>query len=1488
MGKSIKKISKIVLIFLLVTAAIPTILYFVLKNHNVQTYLTHKIVKQVSENLNAKFEIESVNYRFFNKIVLKKVYIEDQLKDTLLYSDELICYIKKLDRKKQLIEISTIKLVDAKFYLHKFDTLQSMNLVFLTKSLAKKEKTAKDSANWQVVFRNIKLENTVFWYKSVRKREKDFGVNFNDLVCYIDDLDIRNLKVENGEVQFFTKKLIFREKSGFSVLRMNFGMHISPKFMKFKDVVIRTPYSFINADSLIFKHKDFDVYKEFAKNIYLDFNLQESNLSLIDLGYFVPIFKDINLNAGISGRAYNRLSNFKGKDIKIQIGKQTELITDFDLNGLPDYNQMFIYADFKKLNTWASDLEIINKFLKSGKKVVIPESFEKMGIISYNGVFSGFFDDFVTYGKFTSDLGKVVTDLSLKPDTSQTLAFSGNLKTMNFKVGELFPGTNRIGEISANAQIKGSVNNNKKLKATTRGTIQNIQINNYNYQNILIDGYLTNKTYDGFLSISDPNIDLSFSGGIDFSTEIPKFNFNASVPNANLYGLNIDKKDTTSNISFHVNAKFEGIDLDDAVGKIIFTDSKLKKYNETLEVDTLRVIAEHFISDTNKLLLQSDYIDASIIGDYKSSTLIQSIKNLYFNYAPALINHPTDTISLDYNNNFSLNLSLKNTALISKFFFPSLYLSDSTWLKFDYNANRKVFILKAQTKQAKFKEHTFNGLNVQTFSNDTLFTIITKSSSLILNNFFTLTDFKTTSIIHKNNIDLKIDWDNHKKNIYKGKILASTNFKQIKSFDAPSTQITILPSEIVVNDSVWHIDKSIINIDSTSYKVRNFLISHGEQYFSINGQISENPSDTLFVETGKINLAHLNILTKKSNLHFKGFIDGTANISDFYNSRLFFADLSINNLELNNESFGKTRINSTWLKEKNAIQLEAKTFYNNKSTIHFTGEYYPEIKNIDGAIIIDSLGLQVINPYLKSFASNVQGFGSGDVKINGTLKNPQFNGILLLENAGMTIDYINSRYFFNSIAKVENNSLIFTNVETYDIYNNKAITNGRVNFNHGISFNFGIDANNVLALNTKSIQNETFYGTAFATGLINVVGANHNTNLNISARTEPNTKINIPLERKQTKENVGFVSFVNSTSDNEEAKDETIDFSGFTLNFDLEITPDAEAQLIFDSKIGDVIRGNGEGNIKMSIDEKNDFKMYGDFTIEDGDYLFTLQNVINKRFKIKQGGNILWNGEPYDADIDIEAVYSLKTSLNTLVDSSYATYTNTDYKKRIPVDCQVFLTNKLMNPNISFNIDLPTADEESKTLVRSIINTEEKLNKQFLSLLVLNAFMKEQEGTENFYSGTSTTGLGTVTTSELLSNQLSNWLSQISDEWDIGINYRPGDEISKDQVEVALSTQILNDRVSINGNVGYGGQNLEQNTTNIVGDFNVEVKLNKSGKLRVKAFNESNDKLIYENAPYTQGVGIFYREEFNTFKQLMNKFWYKISGKDSTKVTPKN
>ncbi len=1480
MGKNIKKKYKISIIFLLVIITLPTAAFFILKSSKIQTYLTHKITQEVSENLNAKFEIEAVHFKFFNRIVLKNVYIEDQLKDTLLFSDEIICHIKEFNRKTKNINISKINLVNAIFYLNKPDSLQPVNLKFIINNL-KKDTIASSKPRWNVIFQNIEFQQTIFKLKTYKNKNSEYGVDFSNLICDIEDLDIRNLQFNKGTATFYIKKLKFKERSGFSAYNVKLNMSVGRNHMKFSNLKIRTPNSYINSDSISFRFNNYEEFQKFAKNIRLDFTFRESNVSFIDIGYFAPIFKGISLNTVLSGRFYSKLSTFKGKNVSFNFGEQTELITDFSLNGLPNHKQMFMYVDFKKLTTWAQDFELINKFLKNNKRIEIPERFNQLGIISYKGNFAGFYDDFVTYGKFTSELGNVSTDLSLKPEASKAIAFNGNLKTKDFFIGKLVPENTLIGKITMDAQIKGSASTNKRLKATTDGIIHSIDINNYNYQNIVIDGLLTEKTYNGILGISDPNIQLYFSGDIDFSREVPVFNFNADVPHANLYGLNIDKEDSTSNLSFNLNANFEGIDIDNAVGEVNFSNAKLHKLNETIIFDTLRLVSEQLL-DTHRIELKSDYIDAILTGTYKSTSLVQSLKNMYYNYLPALVRQAEDTINLNFNNSFTFNLNLKKTDVLTRFFLPEIFISNSSNIVFNYNAEQKRFLLNAFAKEFRISNHTFYDINISTFSNDSIFTALTKSNSLLLNNYFVLEKFKSTSIIHKNNIDLKIDWNNEDTVVNEGKILASTSIKQKSPFDDPSFEITILPSQVIVKDSLWYISKSSVNIDTTSYSINNFTVSHGDQTFKAEGKISENYNDTLFLGFKKINLSNINILTKDNKLEFKGIINGEANFSNLYKNPLFYSNIEIDNLVLNNENLGYTQIYSRWIDKDKAIQLEASTLENNKRTVNVSGNYYPENKSVEFNVILDKLGLHILNPFLKSFSSDITGLGDGSVLVNGQLKKPQFNGFIYIHDAAMTIDYLKTRYYFTTEAIVDNNILKFNNVDVYDSFKNDAKTNGHVKFgpNKEISVDFNIEANKIHSLNTTIEDNEAFYGTAFTSGIISIDGKKGNTFVDISAKTEKGTKISIPLVQTNSANNMEFLTFVNKSEETKTSQEEySPDFSGFGLNFELEITPDVEAQLIFDSKIGDVIRGKGEGDLKMKIGSDNDFKMYGDFTIEEGDYLFTLQNVINKKFKIERGGNIIWNGEPYDANVDFEAVYNLKTSLNSLViDTSY--YTNKDYyKKRIPVECQVFLTEKLMNPNIKFDINLPTADEEAKTLIKTAINTEEKLNKQFLSLLVLNSFMPEQTGSDAYLSDASTTtGLGTVTTSELLSNQLSHWLSQISDEWDIGVNYRPGDEISKDQVEVALSTQLLNDMVSINGNVGYGGQTVNQ-ASNLVGDFNVDVKLNKSGKIRLKAFNESNDKLLYENAPYTQGVGVFYREEFNSFSELLNKFWNRFRRK---------
>jgi hypothetical protein len=332
--------------------------------------------------------------------------------------------------------------------------------------------------------------------------------------------------------------------------------------------------------------------------------------------------------------------------------------------------------------------------------------------------------------------------------------------------------------------------------------------------------------------------------------------------------------------------------------------------------------------------------------------------------------------------------------------------------------------------------------------------------------------------------------------------------------------------------------------------------------------------------------------------------------------------------------------------------------------------------------------------------------------------------------------------------------------------------------------------------------------------------------------------------------------------------------SKIELNFDLDVSPEAEVQLILDETSGGVIRGKGEGKLNISLNSRGNVRMAGDYVISDGDYLFTLGNILNKRFAVEGGGTVSWNGAIEDASLDIRALYKTKASLSEI----FGEEEFTELKAKMPVECILSLSGRLQNPAISFDIGLPTADERTRELLRMAIDTEEELRRQFLYLLVMNSFYPDPSlynsgnisGTPVAQGGYSVSPIvGVTTTTEMLSNQLSNWLSQISNDFDVGFSYRPGSELTDQEVELALSTQLLNDKVTVNGNVDVRGNQSNTYTSNITGEFTVEVRL--TDMLRFKVFNRSNHNLYYQVHPYTQGVGLFFRRDFSTLKDLFIK-----------------
>ena len=471
------------------------------------------------------------------------------------------------------------------------------------------------------------------------------------------------------------------------------------------------------------------------------------------------------------------------------------------------------------------------------------------------------------------------------------------------------------------------------------------------------------------------------------------------------------------------------------------------------------------------------------------------------------------------------------------------------------------------------------------------------------------------------------------------------------------------------------------------------------------------------------------------------------------------------------------------------------------------------------------------------------------------------NGAIFAQNTSLKIDYLQSIFKMNDTVKFDKNGIKFNDIILTDEKGNNATLTGYVYHKYFKDYKADliINTNGCQVLNTKPKDNELFYGTAYATGVTTIKSDQNSISFDISARTDKNTKFFIPLNSGLSVSDYSFITFVDTKNPDTlklsgtNPVTTTVKQTGMDLNFDLEVTPDAEVKLIFDSKVGDEMTGTGSGDLNINLDRKGNFKISGDYIIEKGNYLFTLGNILNKSFNVENGGRISFNGDIDNAEIDIKAIYGLTTSL-------YAILQEDKYKVRADVECQLSLTGNLFNPVVKLNIELPDADEETKTSLKSMINNEEELNRQFFYLLVMNNFLA---------TTTSTTGTSAmaVTTTEMFSNQISNWLSQISNDFDLGFVYRPGNKnINSQELEVALSTQLLNDKVLVN--VRGTGSNAN-NTNQISGDFDAEVRITK--KIKFKVFNRYNNPYTGKQADYTQGIGLFYRQEFNKFSDLFRK-----------------
>ncbi len=1457
-----------------------------------QTYVAHKAANYLSEKLHTRVQIGSVDIQFFKKLVLEDVYIEDLHHDTLLYSKKLKLNIKTIDLEKHKIDIGEIELLNTKSKLIQYITDDNFNFQFIIDSFISDTSKKASKTPWDIKFDEVILINTDFTYRNEHDTLLTTGVNYFDLRTTSVNAKFKDITIDRDTIFAKIEYLSALEKSGFILDDFSGVAKVSPVGIQVDKLKIKTPHSLISTD-LTFTYKQFKDFKDFNNQVSMKAEFNHSQIEMNDISYFAPALNGLYKKLIFSGKISGKVNDLKGKKMNILVGgTTTQFIGDIKLTGLPNIEETAIYLNVESLKTNYKDLiQIPIPPFSTQQTLDIPVSIAKLGNMRFKGTFAGLYNDFYTYGNFSSALGNLSSDLSMRNDELKDKEFyKGILKSTSFDFGKFF-GTPILGKVTADVAIDGSGFTVEKVSANLKGTITSLDFKNYTYKNILVEGDVAKQIFKGKLNVKDDNIDFDFNGKVDFTQKLPKLDFITTINKADLGALHFVNSTKKTNFSTQLIVNVTGNNIDNLIGQINFDNTIYQQDNEIYKLSVFDLDAEQ-INGLKSITLSSDFMDAKVKGTFKILELPLTVEKLLSNYLPSYFGIKSFPKNIQAQN-FEYSFLFKKTDAVTRLFAPSVTIAPKTIIEGNFNSVNNKMSLIGNSSKLTFANFVLKNWNINASSNNK-FQFSTGCERLYITDSTWLNGFSLNSITNSDSVNLALVWDNKTAKQSKGDIKAFLHFN-------PNSIINfkILPSQFSIADSVWNINKANeVLIDTNRITVSQVILEHDNQSIGVNGIISENKEDQIKLTLNNFNLANLNIYVKVLGLNFKGTVNGESTITDIYHEPLFLSNNNFSSLFINDNKIGDGSIESIWNSTKEALYLHGSFTLGIVPNILFSGYYYPKkkIDNIDMELNLQAIQMQIFEPFVKDYCSDFSGFIAGNIAVRGSIKEPKLSGVLDVNAKKIKVNYLNTVYNFSQEIIIKNNSFDFDNIIVYDINHNKAVVNGKVYHDNFKNFqlDFDIHTKKFMCLNTTEINNNLYYGKAFVSGIINISGYTDNILIEAKVKTESATsndksdKINVLAKTEMTKfyipltssgelsEN-GFITFVKKDSSFRVKNDYKVTLGGLTLNFDLDVTSDAEVQLIFDQSVGDIIKTRGNGNIKLNIDTKGEFKMYGDYVITTGDYLFTLKNIINKKFEIENGSTIKWTGSPYKADLNLDAIYKARALLSPFFPDPVMNTSQINLKKRYPVDLKLLMTGGLMSPDINFNIGIPTVDVSTRQRVLGYIDNDAEVNRQVFSLLILNSFVTPYQLSNSGGAATPTVSSAAgsaagANTSELLSNQLSNMLSNISKDFDVGVNYRKGDAITKDEAALALSTQLFNDKLSIDGNVGVNNNN--QSTNNIVGDVNIDYKLTDDGKVRVKAFNKTNDIVnqVISTGPYTQGIGAFYREEFDTIGELYRRY----------------
>ncbi|MEP1097474.1 MAG: translocation/assembly module TamB domain-containing protein [Cyclobacteriaceae bacterium] len=1428
----------------------------------VQTFLTKKVLIELSERTKHNVSISSVKIAWLDRAELNDLLILDRKSDTLVFAKRILVNYKLTDiLNSEFLNVEEVVADKMHLQLIKHDSLSLLNLSELLNALKNPNKK-----NRPISVEAVSLGSLDFSISNNTKEVIENRLDVAHLDMHFSEMELANFELRNDTIMVDVIQLSGVEsRHGLELKELSSRLELNNQSLSLTNLNLQTASSQVS-DSIKLYYNGIANLSHFVDSVSFGLYFSDTRISAADLKILtgLDVFKS---SLRIDGTIWGKVEDFNMDQSRIGFGGESFIRGGLSSFGLPNLRSTFILADITDSHIVPEDIEPY-----VGQ---ISENIAQLGRVDFTGSFAGFLNDFVASGNFVTEKGSVHSDINLKiPEDPNQMQYSGNLELINVDLGAFFQSQKLVQKVSMKGRIDGKGITKENANFDLNAKVYNSGFYGYSYDSITANGTFASNFFKGTFSVDDPNCQVSGKADLELNLDHEIMRIDLDIDSTYLHKLNITLDSLVTGGKLRVD--IVNLDLDQFTGTAQIDSGFVRANNHEVGIDSINFIASLSNGERN-MKLSLPGVEAELSGNFKITDAIQDLSQFASDYASRIQLVDDSTIVNETQENYKMelfaqfdNLSRYLDSLKIPVEVPDGSILEAT---FRESKNSNLFVY-AQADYLKFGENIIyspileiNGSKSKE-SNDILTNFILESDRQKFSGVPETKNLLLEGIWQDNNIDLTTS-------IVQEQLKTRMRFETNVVLSEDSILIKMEPSEIVAFEDRWAFNPdNLITVYTDRVRVENFDIRNDLESIRLEGTYSIADSSRLGIKIEKLNLEKANPFIRTE---IAGLLDAELSIfkETFKEPYRFDGGFLVKEFMLKDFVVGDIQGRAEWNSTRKSIFSEINVERENFNSIDLSGYYYPfrQQEQLDFEMAFEKADLRIAQPFLEKDVSNLVGFADGKVKIGGSLAAPETIGQCTISEGSMRVKYLNTTYSFEGPVTFDRNEVRLDNFNLIDRKGAQSLVTGKIlhDFFQNLATDLEIRASNFEFLNTAATDNSLYYGSANGSGTVNISGPLNDLLVKASIKTEGGTRLFVPVTEGGDLSQQDYIAFLDFSDTTKLGEKEQYDFQGLTVDFDIEVTPDAYCELIFDIKTGDIIRGRGRGNIKLSVDRNGEFHMFGPLEITDGAYNFTVPGFINKEFTVVPGSQITWFGDPYNGTIDLNAVYLQRADFVPLM-SSTDDNTTGEFNGKVGINVNLNLTGGMLSPLIDF--DLQIADKIDETSTRqsklaAVMNNEQELKRQVISLLFLRRFSPPTS-----FELSQSNAIGN-SVSEFFSNQLSYLVSQLDENLEVEVDLASFDNDAYNTFQLRLAYTFLDGRLKVTRGGDFANdQNVDSGglLDDIVGDWSVEYTLTKDGRLRAKVFRSTNQQLSATQGEQNieTGVSLRFVHSFNEFRDFLS------------------